>query len=91
MMVERFRILCAQDPRITSAYYFLAAAPGYESYPQPILGLSLSSSDDLSEELIAEFQDSQGPKAHFSASYPNLYVYVLGNERAEPGLGERGF
>jgi len=79
-MVERLRTVCAKDPTLASAYFFLAAAPGYESYPQPVLGLSLSSGDEVSEDLMAAFLDSQGPVADFIKNYPNLDVHVLDDD-----------
>ena len=76
-MVERLQSVCAQDPAVASAHFFLAAKPGYEAYPQPVLGLDLSSGDDVSEELMTAFLDSQGPVAEFIETYPNLDVHVL--------------
>ena len=79
-LVERLRSVCAQDSTVASAYFFLAAAPGYESYPQPVLGLNLSSGDEVSERLMAAFLDSEGPVADFIESYPNLDVHVLDDD-----------
>jgi hypothetical protein len=82
-MVERLRSVCAQDPTVTSAYFFLAAAPGYESYPQPVLGLNLSSGDEPSETLMAAFRNSHGPVAEFIEKYPNLDVHILDDDLRE--------
>jgi type III secretion system (T3SS) SseB-like protein len=79
-MVRRLQDVCAQDRDVASAYFFLAAAPGYESFPQPVLGLNLSSGDEVSDDLMAAFMDSHGPVAEFIETYPNLDVHILDDD-----------
>jgi hypothetical protein len=82
-LVQRLQSVCTQDPVVASAYFFLAAAPGYESFPQPVLGLNLSSGDEVSETLMTAFLNSQGPVADFIKTYPNLDVHILDDDLRE--------
>ena len=58
-LAESLRTACEQDPRVEAAYVFLAAVPGREEHAQPVLGLELSSGDQLSDELIAALQGTR--------------------------------
>jgi hypothetical protein len=45
-----------------------------------VLGVNLSSGDEVSEDLMAAFLDSEGPVADFITTYPNLDVHVLDDD-----------
>jgi SseB protein N-terminal domain/SseB protein C-terminal domain len=76
-LLERLRTVVAQDPTVNSAYFFLAAAPGREAYPQAVLGLDLASGAEISDTLLTAFQETHGPVAEFIETYPNMDVHVL--------------
>ena len=85
-LAEALKSACERDPDVAAAYVFLAAAPGAEAYAQAVLGLELSSGDELSDELVAALQACVVPPAEAAAGlrgYASMDIRVLGEDLLE--------
>jgi hypothetical protein len=79
-LIQAFRTACLAEPDVASAYVFLAALPGKESHPQAVLGLELSSGDEISDDLLAAFAECNVPPTDAAAGlggYLEMDVRVL--------------
>lgn len=67
-----------------AAYLVLAAAPGGEAFPRTVLGIQLSSGDELSDELIASISGvGVIPKPDVAATpttYLNMDIQVFSGD-----------
>jgi hypothetical protein len=83
-LLDAFRTACERDPMVTAAYLVLAAAPGGEAFPRTVLGIQLSSGDELSDELIASINGLRLiPKADVAATpttYMNMDIQVFSGD-----------
>ena len=83
-LLDGFRTACERDPTVTAAYLVLAAAPGGEAFPRTVLGIQLSSGDELSDELIASINGLRLiPKADVAATpttYMNMDIQVFSGD-----------
>ena len=86
-LLEAFRTACERDPTVAAAYLVLAAAPGGEAFPRTVLGIELSSGDELSHELIASIHGLRViPQAEVVATpttYMNLDIQVFSDDLLE--------
>ena len=86
-LLDAFRTACERDSTVAAAYLVLAAAPGGEAFPRTVLGIELSSGDELSHELIASIHGlSVIPQAEVAATpttYMNLDIQVFSDDLLE--------
>jgi hypothetical protein len=83
-LLDAFRTACERDPMVTAAYLVLAAAPGGEAFPRTVLGIQLSSGDELSEGLIASINGlrviSKADVAATPSTYMNMDIQVFSGD-----------
>ena len=86
-LLDAFRTACERDSTVAAAYLVLAAAPCGEAFPRTVLGIELSSGDELSHELIASIHGlSVIPQAEVAATpttYMNLDIQVFSDDLLE--------
>jgi hypothetical protein len=83
-LLNGFRTACENDPTVAAAYLVLAAVPGGEAFPRTVLGIQLSSGDELSEGLIASINGlrllPQADVAATPTTYMNMDIHVFGDD-----------
>jgi len=83
-LLSAFRTACERDPTVAAAYLVLAAAPGGEAFPRTVLGIQLSSGDELSDGLIASINGlrliPQADAAATPTTYMNMDIHVFGDD-----------
>jgi SseB protein N-terminal domain/SseB protein C-terminal domain len=78
--LEALQAACKRDPEVSAAYVILAAAPGGEAFPRAVLGIQLSSGEELSDELFRAIAEMSVPPADVAAAptiYTNMDVRLL--------------